>query len=194
MGCSVRSAGQGRIDGHDRPGPRRGAGVRKVTAHAARSAAAVGIAVVAIAAGGCSDGEDADSGGAGASGGSAGQAGTGGGGAGGSAGSGASGGVGGSGGSDGSGGSSGGSGSGGGAGVGGGGSPGVECPALSAPTGSIVQVTAAQAGELPNIVFNAAAGTTFLLEDGTYTLASGLQLAKAGMVLRSASNDATRVI
>jgi hypothetical protein len=153
--------------------------------------------VVAIGVGACSDDEGgaqpgSAGGDAGASGGGAGQGGSSAGGTGGSGASSATGGAGGAGGVGGS--SSGGSSSGGGAGAGGAGAPGVECPALSPPTGSVVHVTAAQAGELPNVVFNAPAGTTFLLEDGTYALASGLQLAKPGMVLRSASNDAARVI
>jgi hypothetical protein len=146
--------------------------------------------------------------GEGASGGSAGAPGGSGGSGGGSGGSGGS--MGGSGGSTGgsggptggsagstggSGGSTGGSGgSGGSGGTGGSGGGTSTCAPLAPATGAIVNVASSDAGTLHSIVQGAAAGTTFVLADGTYDIASTLQLSKAGFALRSASNDATKVI
>lgn len=122
---------------------------------------------------------------------------------GGAAGSGAAGGSGGSGGSiGGTGGSSaggtgatatGGAGTGGVAGTGGG-TPSLACPALPDATGTTIVVKPSDAGSLHSTVLGAAAGTTIVLEDGTYSIASTLQLAKSGLALRSKSNDASKVI
>jgi hypothetical protein len=70
------------------------------------------------------------------------------------------------------------------------------CPPLPEATGTTVTVSPDQAGQLPQMVRTAEAGTTFLLEDGTYELTSGqaLQFRAEGVTLRSASNDASKVI
>jgi hypothetical protein len=54
-------------------------------------------------------------------------------------------------------------------------------------------VAPARAGELPSIVGAATAGTTILLEDGTFTITAPLWFRTAGVALRSVSNDATKV-
>ncbi len=81
----------------------------------------------------------------------------------------------------------------GGTGTGGTGGAGLACPALPAATGAVVNAKPTDAGNLHTIVKNAAAGSTILLADGNYPITSTLQLAKAGVALRSASNDATKV-
>lgn len=134
--------------------------------------------------GGSSSGGSSASGGA-ATGGSAGSAGSatgGSGGAGGSSGGGTGGGTGGSGATG-----------GGGTGSGGGGTS-LACPALPAATGAVINAKPSDAGSLHSLVMGAAAGSTILLADGTYAITSTLQLAKAGVSLRSASNDAQKVI
>jgi len=96
--------------------------------------------------------------------------------------------------STGGGGSSGGGGASGAGGSGGSGGGTLACPALAAPSGTVVDVKPSDAATLHSLVLGAAAGTTFSLADGTYAISSTLQLAKAGVTLRSASNDATKVI
>ncbi len=143
-------------------------------------------------------GSDDGGGGSGGSGGAAtggsssgGGSGVGGGGAGGTSGGGGSSASGGGGGASGS----GGSGTGGDAGSGGsGGGTSLACPPLPAPTGAVVNAKPSDAASLHSIVMGAAAGSTILLADGTYDITSTLQLAKAGVSLRSASNDASKVI
>ncbi|MCC6902664.1 MAG: hypothetical protein IT377_27070 [Polyangiaceae bacterium] len=160
---------------------------------------AFGFLALGLAACGSDDDSGASSSTGGASsGGSAGSGGSasGGGGAGGSSGSGTGGsGTGGSGtGGSGTGGSgTGGSGTGGG-GTGGGGGASLACPALPAPTGTVINAKPSDAGNLHSMVMGAAAGSTLVLADGTYAITSTLQLAKAGVGLRSASNDASKVI
>jgi hypothetical protein len=70
----------------------------------------------------------------------------------------------------------------------------VDCPVLAPASGTIVNVAVSDAANLHSIVQGAADGTTFLLADGTYDIASTLQLAKPGLTLRSASDDATKVV
>ena len=70
----------------------------------------------------------------------------------------------------------------------------VGCAPLPAPTGNVISVTPAQAAQLPSIVQGAQTGTTISFADGTYTLPATLQMRTAGVTLRSASNDATKVI
>jgi hypothetical protein len=77
--------------------------------------------------------------------------------------------------------------------------PATECAALPAPTGTTVKVTPAQAAGLPGIVASAKSGTTILLEDGSYTMKGSesqrrLSFAVAGVTLRSASGDRTKVV
>jgi hypothetical protein len=72
--------------------------------------------------------------------------------------------------------------------------PPVGCPALPAPAGTVVMVTPADVAALPGMLLGAAAGTTFLLADGTYALSGSLRLTKPGMALRSAANDKGKVI
>jgi len=68
------------------------------------------------------------------------------------------------------------------------------CPALPAPEGNVIDVTPDQADELPDIVRGAATGDTISLADGTYSLPATLQMAVAGVTLRSASDDPAAVI
>jgi hypothetical protein len=142
----------------------------------------------------CSDGEEGSgTGGSGARGGSGSGAAGGSGGVGATGGGGgsiAAGGAGGNGGTTGTGGGSGGAGGSGGSGA----APGSDCRALPPPSGDVVSVTVAEAGQLHEIVQSAAPGTTIALEDGTYEISAGLQLSQSGLTLRSASNDATKVI
>jgi hypothetical protein len=63
------------------------------------------------------------------------------------------------------------------------------CAPLPAPTGAVTAVTPGQAGELPQLVYDAAPGTTFVLADGTYSLAQTLQIRAEGVTLRSASGN-----
>jgi hypothetical protein len=74
------------------------------------------------------------------------------------------------------------------------GAPAFGCPALPAAGGRVIEVTPDQAGELPDIVRGAASGDTIALADGTYALPATLQMAVAGVTLRSASDDASGVI
>jgi hypothetical protein len=74
------------------------------------------------------------------------------------------------------------------------------CGALAAPTGTIVKVTPAEADKLPSLVYSAAAGTTILLEDGTYKMTGSdesqrrLTIANANISIRSASGNRDKVI
>jgi hypothetical protein len=73
----------------------------------------------------------------------------------------------------------------------GGDTPLVGCLALAAPSSTVVQVTTGD--NLAQLVFDAAPDTTFVLADGTYTLAASLQVHARGVTLRSAADDASRV-
>lgn len=87
-------------------------------------------------------------------------------------------------------------------GEGDGGSPVVPsgCAPLPAPTGNVVNVTPAQANDLPSIVQNAPEGTTILLADGVYKMTSSgeaarrLQFRTPNVTMRSASNDRDAVV
>lgn len=68
------------------------------------------------------------------------------------------------------------------------------CAPLPASTGNEVRVTPTQVGDLPQMVRDAASGTVFVLEDGTYALDAPLQFRTDDVTLRSASDDATKVI
>ncbi|QDG53894.1 hypothetical protein FIV42_25070 [Persicimonas caeni] len=69
------------------------------------------------------------------------------------------------------------------------------CPALPASDGGTeVRIGPDRAGELPQLVREAAPGTTFLLEDGTYKPGSHMHFKADGVTFRSVSNDATKVI
>lgn len=74
------------------------------------------------------------------------------------------------------------------------GTPTVECAPLPAPSGMVIDVAASDAPNLPGIASGAPAGATLSLADGTYAVPATLQLHTAGVTLRSASNDATKVI
>ncbi|MGE3635791.1 MAG: hypothetical protein AB7P00_38150 [Sandaracinaceae bacterium] len=73
------------------------------------------------------------------------------------------------------------------------------CAPLGAPSGATMMITPAQADDLPSLIGGAAAGTTILLADGTYTSTrSGeaerrIQIRNPGITLRSASGDASAV-
>lgn len=69
-----------------------------------------------------------------------------------------------------------------------------DCDPLPAPTGTVLNVKPSDAANLHGMVQGAAAGTTIVLADGTYVIQSTLQLAKAGLTLRGASDDPTKVV
>ena len=69
------------------------------------------------------------------------------------------------------------------------------CAPLPAPTGTIIDVTPAQAGQLPSIVFDAPAASTVRLADGVYALGgASLVLRSPGVILRSGSGNAAGVV
>lgn len=68
------------------------------------------------------------------------------------------------------------------------------CPPLGIDDGPTIPVGPAEAGQLPGIVLDAAAGTTILLADGTYDLTTPLHFTRPGVSLRSASGDRAAVI
>lgn len=77
--------------------------------------------------------------------------------------------------------------------------PAGECAPLPPATGTTVKVTPAQATSLPGIVAAAKSGTTILLEDGSYVMQGNesqrrLTFAVAGVTLRSASGDRSKVV
>src|SRR4030095_771429 len=67
----------------------------------------------------------------------------------------------------------------------------VGCPALPPASGAVTLL--APGDNLAQAVFDAAAGTTLVLADGTYTLTATLQIHARGVALRSASDDASKV-
>ncbi len=70
----------------------------------------------------------------------------------------------------------------------------VDCPALPAATGQVIQVDPSQASNLTDIVFNAPAGATLSLAPGTYAVPGILQLRADGVTLRSQTDDASSVV
>lgn len=68
------------------------------------------------------------------------------------------------------------------------------CPPLGAASGPSIRVGPAQAGRLPALVAEAEAGTTILLADGTYRLASTLVVARRGVTIRSRSGRPSAVV
>jgi hypothetical protein len=72
--------------------------------------------------------------------------------------------------------------------------PSAGCPALPAPTGAVLAIATTQAGELPSLTLNAAAGTTFVLAPGRYPIGGSLRLEKPGLTLRSATDRAEDVV
>ena len=73
------------------------------------------------------------------------------------------------------------------------------CVPLPKPTGTVIKVKPSQSTKLPSMVKGAAAGTTFMLEDGTYTFTGGyadrgLFFTKPNVTLRSASGVRSKVI
>lgn len=67
------------------------------------------------------------------------------------------------------------------------------CGALPAPAGAVIDVSPAQAGELPAIVAGAPAGATIRLADGTYPVGT-ITMSRPGVTLRSASGRPGRVV
>ena len=67
------------------------------------------------------------------------------------------------------------------------------CARLPAPGGGVVNVSPAQAGELPAIVAGAPAGATIRLADGTYPIGT-ITMSRPGVTLRSASGHPGRVV
>jgi hypothetical protein len=72
--------------------------------------------------------------------------------------------------------------------------PPTSCDPLPPPAGATVDVTPMDAPNLASIVSGAADGSTVSFADGTYPITATLQLTKPGVTLRSASNDASKVI
>lgn len=77
--------------------------------------------------------------------------------------------------------------------------PASDCAAFPASTGTIVSVDPSMAAALPAMVASAAAGTTFVLADGTYRTtgdeaARRLQIRARGITIRSASGHADAVV
>jgi hypothetical protein len=68
------------------------------------------------------------------------------------------------------------------------------CSALPPSAGTVVNLTAAQAGSLHEITLNAAAGTTFILAPGSYAIAGSLRLEKPDLTLRSSTDRAADVV
>src|SRR5262245_50720029 len=69
------------------------------------------------------------------------------------------------------------------------------CAPLPPPSGTIIDVTPAQAGQLASIVSGAPAGATVRLADGVYALGGALvNLRAAGVTLRSLSGNAAAVV
>ncbi|MCA9669175.1 MAG: hypothetical protein KC503_26445 [Myxococcales bacterium] len=73
------------------------------------------------------------------------------------------------------------------------------CAPLPAPSGNVINVTPSQAAQLPQIVANAAAGSTIALADGTYKMTGGeaqrrIQIQNNGITVRSASGKRDAVI
>lgn len=68
------------------------------------------------------------------------------------------------------------------------------CGVLPPSSGTVVNITPAQAGQLHTLTQNAAAGTTFLLAPGSYAIAGSLRLEKANLTLRSTTDRAADVI
>jgi hypothetical protein len=67
------------------------------------------------------------------------------------------------------------------------------CEPLPASSGSFVDVTTAQAGQLPALVATAAPGTTLRLAAGTYVVSEPLVFSQPGVTLRSATDDSASV-
>ena len=74
--------------------------------------------------------------------------------------------------------------------------PATPCAPLPPPAGRVINVTPAQAGELPSIVADAASDTTIALADGTYDMSAGalLHFVTPGVTLRSQSGDRDAVM
>lgn len=74
------------------------------------------------------------------------------------------------------------------------------CEPLPYPATGVIRVTPAQASTLPRIVAQAPAGSTILLEDGLYRFSGEgeserrLNFRRAGVTIRGASGDASKVI
>jgi hypothetical protein len=67
------------------------------------------------------------------------------------------------------------------------------CPRLASPTGSVIDVSPAQAGRLADIVAGAPAGATIRLADGKYSVGT-ITMSRPGVTLRSASGHPRRVV
>ncbi len=74
----------------------------------------------------------------------------------------------------------------------GGGAP-ADCPPLDAPSGMVIDVDPAQAGDLGSIVFSAPAFSTIVLAPGTYQVPGILQVRTQGVTIRSSDDDPTSV-
>jgi hypothetical protein len=72
--------------------------------------------------------------------------------------------------------------------------PPAACGPLAPPSGTVIHVTPADAARLATLVRDAPAGATLVLAAGRYPLPASLQLARAGVTLRSAGDDAASVV
>ncbi|RDV37169.1 hypothetical protein DV096_14390 [Bradymonadaceae bacterium TMQ3] len=70
----------------------------------------------------------------------------------------------------------------------------VDCAPLPESGGTIVEVDPSMAAQLPQLVRQAQANTTFVLAAGTYAIADTLHVRAEGVTLRSANNDAESVV
>jgi len=68
------------------------------------------------------------------------------------------------------------------------------CAPWPVSDGTIVSVSPTQASTLHALVLNAAAGTTFVLQPGSYLIAGSLRLEKPGLTLRSSTDRADDVV
>lgn len=69
-----------------------------------------------------------------------------------------------------------------------------QCSPLPAPSGTVIEVSPSQAGQLAGIVNGAAANSTILLTPGTYRLTSTIYLRTAGVQLRGKTGNRDDVI
>jgi hypothetical protein len=67
------------------------------------------------------------------------------------------------------------------------------CARLPAPSGTVIDISPGQAGQLASIVSDAPPGATIRLADGTYSVGT-LTVRNPGVTLRSASGDPSRVV
>ena len=70
----------------------------------------------------------------------------------------------------------------------------LSCPPLPAPSGTVVEVSQGNLGDLPHLVRTAEEGTHFVFEPGSYDLPNTLHVRAPGLSFRSATGDAADVV